>query len=116
VRDHSLHSYLPDEFRDVDAPLQSEVNKVEKIMDALDLAREKEGVATLVSAATAAGATENAPEKWDNPAATQDPISYLLGKIAVILSKVGKRPNTIAMDFQVASALYSNKVVRDVAK
>lgn len=116
IRDHSLSSLLPDEMRDVDAPLNEEINKVENIVDALDLAREIEVVSKISAAATAASHTEAAPEKWDATTPSEDPIKYILSKIGLILSKTGKRPNVLAMDFDVAAALFLHTSVKDMAK
>lgn len=116
IRDHSLSSLLPDELRDVDSPLTEEINKVNNIVDALDLAREIEVVRTISAAATSASMTESAPEKWDAASPTSDPLAYLIGKIGLILRNTGKRPNVLAMDFDVASALFLHPKLRDTWK
>lgn len=116
IRDHSLSSLLPDELRDIDSSLNEEINKVQNLCDALDLAREIKVAATVAAAATAASMTEAAPEKWDATSPTTNPIDYLLTKVGLILNNTGRRPNVLAMDYSVAVALYTNKSVRDIAK
>ncbi len=116
IRDHSLSSLLPDELRDVDSPLNEEINKVNNIVDALDLAREINVVSKLAAAATAASMTESPSEKWDAASPTVDPLAYLIKKVSVILANTGKRPNVLAMDFDVAAALWMNSKLRGMAQ
>jgi hypothetical protein len=103
-------------LRDVDSPLNEEINKVNNIVDALDLSREIAVVTKLAAAATSASMTEAAPEKWDAATPTTDPLAYLISKISLILRNTGKRPNVLAMDFDVAAALFLHAKIRDMAK
>jgi hypothetical protein len=113
VLDHSLQDSLPDEYnRTMDTALRKEANKVEAIMDALDLVKEvnflTKCASTLINATTPA-------TKFDvhTGGTYVDPIEYLLALFIPIEDAITASPNFLAMDVATARAIINHPYVKE---
>jgi hypothetical protein len=122
IRCHSLGDLLPDELRATEEPIQDEINKVEKIVDNLNLEREVKGKANMIAAATAAntGTGVNASHLQTLTGTSQinatnaiNPCITIARGINQIVKKTGRRPNFIAMDSLVAQAWIENEAFQN---
>ena len=111
-RAHSLKDKVPDEVKDnADTPIEPEVDATENVTERLLLNKEKRVKACVHS--ISAGVTVT--NKWDSTLGGA-PDKEILAGVAYIHSKVFKIANKIIIPYQVAVALTTNPVIKEIVK
>lgn len=114
IEEHASSDVLPDSYKaQMDAALTSEANKVERIVDYLDLLKEYTMLSKLSSGLTNASAPST---KFDDYTVTTfDPIKWITDLFATIEDAVGATPTVLAMDAKVGRALIQHPAVKERA-
>jgi hypothetical protein len=112
VEEHASSDVLPDSYKaQMDAALVSESNKVERIVDYLDLLKEYSMLSKLFAGLTNVSAPST---KFDDYTSTTfDPIKWITDLFAQIEDSVGASPNVLAMDAKVGRALIQHPAVKE---